>query len=432
MTKFELDARFWLVLSLGTLVGCGGSETTASPDAPSYVRDIQPLVATKCSGCHVAGGIAPFPLTTYEQVVAMKEAVRYAVSSRIMPPWLAGEGCADYSGSRALTDEQIDTFVSWIDGGTPAGDPNETPNTVEDTRRTLSRVDAELKLPEPYTPKIFPDDYRCFFLDWPGTETAYATGFGVEPGNDSIVHHVISYVVPPQNIAMFQALDDADPGEGWTCFGGPGATGPGSVSWLGAWVPGLSGEDLPEGTGIEIPAGSKIIAQIHYNMDNEAPAPDQTTILLRTDPSVAKKAAIMPFSDPKWLTEATMTIPAHSNDVVHSAAIDPTTFVALATGGVLPGDKPLTLYSTGLHLHTLGDRAATRLDHADGSSECLLDVPRWDFHWQGNYTFANPKQIVPGDQLYLECQWDNPRDTDVNWGDRTSDEMCLGLYYFTE
>lgn len=432
MRRFVLDTRLGLVLSLGALCGCGGSESTASEDTPSYVRDIQPLVATKCSGCHVEGGIAPFPLTTYEQVTAMKDAVRYAVSARIMPPWLAAEGCADYSGSRALTDAQIDTFVSWIDAGTPAGDAGDTPNAVEDTRRPLSRVDAELKLPVPYTPQIFPDDYRCFFLDWPGTETAYATGFGVAPGNESIVHHVISYVVPPEKIDIFQALDDADPGEGWTCFGGPGGMGPGNAAWLGAWVPGLSGEDLPDGTGIEIPAGAKIIAQIHYNLDSESPAPDQTSILLRTDASVEKKAAIMPFSDIKWITEGTMNIPAHATDVVHSATIDPTEFVSLATGNALPGGKPLTLYSTGLHLHTLGDRAMTRLDHADGSSECLLDVPRWDFHWQGNYTFATPKHVVPGDQLYLECQWDNPRDTEVNWGDKTSDEMCLGLFYFTE
>jgi hypothetical protein len=127
-----------------------------------------------------------------------------------------------------------------------------------------------------------------------------------------------------------------------------------------------------------------------------------------------------------------MIIPAHSKDVVHSATIDPSTFVGFATGGALAGGKPLTVYSAGLHLHTLGERAVTRIERAGGGSECLLDVPRWDFHWQGNYTFSKPKQMMPGDRLYLECQWDNPRDVDVSWGDGTSDEMCLGLYYLTE
>ena len=36
------------------------------------------------------------------------------------------------------------------------------------------------------------------------------------------------------------------------------------------------------------------------------------------------------------------------------------------------------------------------------------------------------KEIEPGDVWSLECQWDNPTDEDVAWGDGTGDEMCLG------
>ena len=32
-----------------------------------------------------------------------------------------------------------------------------------------------------------------------------------------------------------------------------------------------------------------------------------------------------------------------------------------------------------------------------------------------------------GDTLTLECTWDNPTDSDVAWGEGTSDEMCLGI-----
>lgn len=418
--------------SLLLLAGCSGGETQSTDGEPTYARDIQPLFEVKCAGCHTGGGIGPFPLETYEQVSAVKGAVRSAVEDRRMPPWLADDGCTEYAGRRSLTDEQVDTVIRWIDGGLAEGDPGDTPVQVEDTRRPLSRVDHELTLPEPYAPQLFPDDYRCFFLDWPGTDTMYATGFGVAPGNASIVHHVIAYVVAPDKLSLFQAKDDESPEQGWTCFGSPGGSGPGDASWLGAWVPGLSGEDFPEGTGIEIQAGSKIVVQMHYNSASTSPAPDQTTILLRTDAAVEKRAAIMPFANPQWVLQGTMTIPAHSQDVVHSVERDPTTLAGLLTGGALEGGKPLTMYSAGVHLHTLGERAVTRLERAGGESECLLDVPRWNFHWQGNYTFAKPKQLAPGDQIYLECQWDNPGDADVAWGDGTSDEMCLGIYYLTE
>jgi hypothetical protein len=62
-----------------------------------------------------------------------------------------------------------------------------------------------------------------------------------------------------------------------------------------------------------------------------------------------------------------------------------------------------------------------------------LDIPRWDFNWQNSYRFLEPKVVLPGDQLAIECQWDNsaPGARDVNWGDGTRDEMCLGVLYIT-
>lgn len=90
------------------------------------------------------------------------------------------------------------------------------------------------------------------------------------------------------------------------------------------------------------------------------------------------------------------------------------------------------MYDVGMHMHTLGKRGLTRIERADGANECLLDIPRWDFNWQHSHVLTKPKQVAPGDKLYLECQWDNPGDADVSRGEGTSDEMCLGIYYVTE
>lgn len=425
---------FRAVFCIGTLAALEGcSDGTSNPDVnPTYVRDIQPLVEDRCLNCHTDGGIAPFALETYEQVQAAKDAIKAAVVARTMPPWLPGQDCTDYRGDPSLTDEQIDLVRRWVDADAPRGNPNDAPVAVTHESLQLSRVDLTLPIPATYTTKVFPDDYRCFFLDWPGTETTYVTGFGVEPGNTSIVHHAVAFIVPSQNIAPFQMLDDADPEPGWSCFGGPGGTesGPAQASWLGGWAPGNVGEDFPEGTGIEVPVGAKLVVQIHYN--GLKAAQDQTKILLRTDKTVQKLAAIMPFTDIQWVLGGTMKIPAHSNDVVHSYTKDPSTIVNFLTGGIFTGDKPLTLHSVGLHMHTLGTRIGTRIERADGTNECLTDIPRWNFHWQRNYTFTAARKMVPGDKLSLECHWDNPGDTDVNWGEHTNDEMCLSPYYVTE
>jgi hypothetical protein len=428
------------ILALLSLAGCSSSGTSgagpgsgggAPGDAPTYYRDVKPIVEVKCNGCHVEGGIAPFALATYEQVSAQKAAIKGAVQAGTMPPWPPAKGCSDYLGDRSLTEEQIKTLADWADAGGPAGDPSDKPVTVADTRTTLSRVDRTLKMPVAYTPQIKPDDYRCFLVDWPDAETSYVTGLGVQPDNAAIVHHVIAFLAKPDTVADFQALDDAEEGPGWTCFGGPGGKAT-NTGWVGAWAPGALGEDYPAGTGIEIPPGSKIVMQVHYNTSTAAPAPDQSSIVLKVDKTVEKKAVIMPWTDIQWVLQQKMDIPAHSMDAVKSYAADPTPFMDYLAKDIIAPSTPFTIYSAGLHMHTRGTHAVTKIERAGGGEECMLDIPRWNFHWQGSYGFEAPKTFHPGDKLSLECHWNNSGDSDLNWGEGTGDEMCLSIFYATQ
>ena len=145
----------------------GGDDDGVDPAALTYHRDVKPIVDAKCAGCHTDGGIAPFPLQSYADFEDCEGMVRVAVEDRIMPPWLAADGCNDYRADRSLTDDQIATIVDWVDQGAPEGDAAEEgePLEVEDVR--LSRVDVTLEMPVDYTAQMEPDDYRCFLLDWP-------------------------------------------------------------------------------------------------------------------------------------------------------------------------------------------------------------------------------------------------------------------------
>lgn len=430
----HICANGLVLVSAMVAMGCSESQTNsdAAPAHPTYYRDVKPLVDAKCGNCHAAGGIAPFALSTYDEVKSVKGAVVAAVEAKTMPPWLASDDCNSYNGDRSLTDEQIATISKWVADGAPEGDPADKPIDVDNPALSLSRVDLELKMPVAYTPVVSPDEYRCFFIDWPETETKYVTGLGVQPGEMSIVHHVIAFLAPPDTLADFQALDDAEPAPGWSCFGGPGGATNTRAAWIGAWAPGGSGADFPAGTGIEVPVGSKLVVQLHYNTLSAPAVPDQTGLLLKIDPSVEKKAVMMPFADIDWVKNHTMTIPAHTNDVKHETASDPTKFVGIITGGAVSSNVPLTVYSAGLHMHTYGKSARTTLMRADGTEQCLLDIPRWNFHWQSSYELQKPLVMEPGDQLHLGCTWDNPEMTDLNWGEGTGDEMCLGVFYVSE
>ena len=162
---------------------------------------------------------------------------------------------------------------------------------------------------------------------------------------------------------------------------------------------------------------------MHYNSLTGGPAPDHTSIRFRLDDSVSQEAFLQPWANPSWLVGDTMLIPAATSDVRHSFGQDPTVWFS--------GGKSIQLHSVGLHMHQLGKTARLSIQRADAGETCLLDIPEWDFHWQGGYGFKSPVTLNPGDRLFLECSWDNPTMSDVTWGEGTGDEMCLGVFYYT-
>ena len=421
-----------MLLAAIVLAGCEDKPKVSSVPV-TWHQDVGPLMQQKCGGCHVEGGIAPFVLQTYAQAHERLEAIKDSVRSRRMPPWPPSNECAQYKNDRSLSDEQVELITRWVDEGGPEGNPADAPPDPGPRPGGLSRVDLTARMPVPYTPQKSPDDYRCFILDWPYSDIRYITGFRADPGSPTLVHHVIAYLAAPSDVAAAQALDDQEPGPGYTCFGGPGLNG-GQVAWLGAWAPGSPGEDYPENTGLRIQPGSKVILQVHYNTHNGPVSADQTSVSFKVDSTVDKVAFVQPWTNIEWVNDKTMNIPAGQADVTHAWAEYPTRYLAELTGGVFQNDKPITLHLVSLHMHTLGTRTRLDLQRGSGANECLLDIPRWDFNWQQLYTLVEPKVVNPEDAIRLECHWDNsaPGARDVNWGEGTSDEMCLGLFYMTQ
>lgn len=434
----------FLVIALAT--ACGSPEAPGSPDgaadSPTYHADIKPILDGRCVSCHVPGGIAPFSLVTYDDAYEFRDFVAWATRERIMPPWPPGAECAEYHGDRSLTGEQIARIDAWVAAGAPEGDPATEPAPLAPVAEGLSRVDLSLDMPSEYTPRQVPDDYRCFLIEWPLAQSAFVTGFRVTPGRAELVHHAIAFLAQPEDVATYEQLDAAEDGPGYTCFGGPGGRPGGS---LGAWAPGGLGTDFPPDTGIRVRPGSKVVLQVHYNTSTSPPVPDRTGIEVSHVPAVAREAVFLPFMNPVWLFGPTMSIPAGDPDVVHSFAADPTTVLQTLFPGIpIPQNQPLRIHSANLHMHELGAGASLSLLRAGGDTECLLDIPRWDFHWQGDYWLRESTVLQPGDNIRIECHWNNsaanqpagpdgtpetPRNR--GWGFGTGDEMCLGGFYVT-
>lgn len=429
------------------VLGCGGDDGGGGgPGEVTYYQDVKPILDAKCAGCHQPGGIAPFSLTTYEEAIAEAGAVKLATQTRIMPPWPPNGDCHEYEHDRSLTEEQIATIAAWVDQGTPPGDPA-NPAPPLPAARGLSREDLVIAMPEPYTPRLSPDEYRCFLIDWPETETKYITGFRVDPGNRAIVHHVIAFLVLPDQVAAARAREAEDDWPGYECFGGLGLDGRG-FSGVGGWVPGQLGGDFPEGTGLEVPPGSLIVLQLHYNTLNAPPEPDATRFVVKLDPTVTKKAKVIPWANPEWL-QGGMAIPANEPDVVHafpetySSTYTVANFLSFLTDGALP-NGPFDIWSANLHMHMRGKSGVLEVVRKDGTRDCALQIDDWNFHWQGSYVLKTPLRVGVEDNIRIECHWDNTQanqppgpdgqpvsPTDLNWGEGTTDEMCVGFFYIT-
>jgi hypothetical protein len=93
--------------------------------------------------------------------------------------------------------------------------------------------------------------------------------------------------------------------------------------------------------------------------------------------------------------------------------------------------KDALLYSAFPHAHYRGKASDLWIRYPDGKEKLLLSLPRYDFSWQRDYTFAEPIKVPAGSKLIAHFWYDNskrnPNNPDptktVVWGDQSWEEM---------
>jgi hypothetical protein len=445
----RLPMILWVAAVLGA---CGDGSSTGNgpsdgspPDAelgtaPQFWQDVAPILEARCVTCHQAGGVAPFVLDEYGSAQRWANAAAAAVQARVMPPWLMNEdgSCQHFESSRYLREDEIQTIVEWAEAGAPEGTPGagiEAPST--------GHLDAAVPYQTPdFTPVAVGDalarfdEYRCFRLGAPLESTTFLTGYEVLPGNAALVHHVLVMPVDPavitgdgrSNEQVMQGLDDESPDrDGWPCFGAAGE----GVEVEGVpvtWAPGMGPVEYPNGTGVLVEAGSIWVAQVHYNLAQEASRgqADSTEVRLRLDPNAEKPGVFDlpdPFLDTLFEGEPA-SLAAGQAALPYQWEIDVDDYLEY-TGG-----SESQLYGVFPHMHELGRSMSIERLPAAGSTECVGDVPRWDFNWQLFYFYREPVTLRAGDRMRVTCTFDTTSRTEPTlpgWG--TQNEMCLaGLF----
>jgi hypothetical protein len=411
------------------LAGCTDSPQSDPNRTPTYFQDVEPLLGRRCVSCHQPGNLAPFSLATWADVEPKATLIAAAVQSLQMPPFPPAQtdGCPQIDDPRVMTQAERDLIARWATAGAPAGDahPQELPGKPTGP---LGPPSDRFPMPESYTSAgRDSDDYRCFLIDPKLTTLAAVSAVSVEPGNRQIVHHAAVYAIPPSEVDAIKKLDAADPGPGYTCFSGAGVL---MAYSIGLWVPGFDAPLAPPRptVGFYLPPGWQLVLQNHYNYANGITA-DLSTVTLWRGTLVTEIPHIM------YLADYTFFLPAGAKSTTSSATGE---IISPLATPMLGQSAPGFIYSAWAHMHLLGQTFTMDLVRPDGSEQCLLHIPVWDFHWQTAYRFKKPVYAATGDRVRLRCGWDNSAENqpalggtrlpprDVTYGEKTSDEMCIG------
>lgn len=402
-----------------------GRAQTASASAPTFSKDVAPIIFEHCANCHRPGEIAPMSLLTYEQVRPWAKSIREKVSLGLMPPWHADAPHGTFANDRRLTDSDKDILIRWASSGAPEGNPRDLPPAPKFTEGwEIGKPDVVLSI-QPYeVPASGTIDYQNFSVPTNFTEDKWVQAIEIRPGAPSVVHHVLVFSREPDAAARPPAYLSVVPPRpaAFARAGGAGAQPQpqrlGPAALIATMAPGTKAMTLRPGSAIRIGAGAVLSFQLHYTTNGKASV-DQTSIGM----IFAKEPPQQEVRTGSFVNSV-FHIPAGAADEAVDSAIE-----------FQQDSHILALFP---HTHLRGKSWRYVLVYPDGRSEPVLSVPKYDFNWQTFYEFATPLVVPKGSRLEATAHYDNsinnPSNPDakveVRWGEQTWNEMQYsGIVY---
>jgi hypothetical protein len=384
--------------------------------APTFYKDVLPVLEKNCQGCHRPGEPGPMSFMSYDSTRPWAKAIKTAVATKKMPPWFADPHYGKFANDRSLSEADIKTLVSWVDGGAKAGNPKDAPAPVAFTEGwVIGQPDKVFEIPTAFdVPTSGTIDYQYVVMHTGLTEDKYVQFAEARPTDRSHCHHIIAFVREPGNPWM----KDAPIGVAFVPKhdGKKGEDGGGQGEFLAGYAPGMVAPMLKDGQAKLIKAGSDIVFQLHYTADGK-PGSDKSRVgVVYSKTMPTERVYSLAAMNPKFAIP-----PGDPNYRVDSKF-------------VLQDAAELTMMLP--HMHLRGKDFEFRITYPDGTKETVLSVPNYSFSWQLSYFLAEPKKLPAGTTIECTAHFDNsannPNNPDptkeVHFGEQSWDEMMFGFF----
>jgi mono/diheme cytochrome c family protein len=374
--------------------------TSSAAEKVTFTKDVLPILQEHCQDCHRPGGanmggmVAPMAFIDYKDTRPWSKAIAKAVSAKKMPPWaVASAHSGEFEGERGLSQEEIDTIVSWVETGAVRGAPKDAPAPREFPATdgwAIGEPDLIFSMPDPYfMPDDVTDETKYFpmkLTDEQMPKDRWIQSVEFRPGSE-VVHHIIL-----------------------TPFGGI--------------APGNKPSTYREGFSAKAEKNQRVVWNMHYHKEPGQGSGmwDQSTVGIKFYPEDYTPDHVLTT---KPLGPMDIYIPAGAKRYENGAEM---TF-----------EKDSLIYSMMPHMHYRGTEVKYELTYPDGKQETILHVPEYDFNWQTSYRFKDLKEVPAGTKIKLTGWWDNSTDNpfnpdptkDVAWGEATDEEMLFGWLSYT-
>jgi mono/diheme cytochrome c family protein len=390
---------------------------TAATPAPTFTKDVVPILQAKCQVCHQPNSIAPMSLLTYDQAKKYAGRIKARVVARIMPPWHIDKtvGIQAFKNDRSLSDAQIQTIARWVDAGAPEGDAKDMPPAMKfpDPNRW--------QLADAYGPPDLVIRSKTFDMPARGedkwfrpvtptglTEERWVRAIEVRPSfpnGRKIVHHALTYLLQDEKgvTGLASAAMDMNMGAGLFM----------------EWAVGKTGQIFPPDAGKLMLPGSRIRWEIHVHAMGEEVKDNYVELAVYFYPKgyVPQHRTVLKMFDVTRGSD--LDIPPNEKSVTQN-------FYVMQAPARIENFQP--------HMHMRGKAMSMEAVYPDGRRELLSAVNNFQWKWHNNYVYADSvAPLLPKGTTLVFTAWHdntaaNPNNPDpdqwVGWGDRTVDEMA--------